>query len=129
MDMLQGWVLISLSWRGLAMLVTLQGWVQWTLSWQGFTSSKKQKGPLWNPNAFLKMPNLKFLRVRNINLLHVTTQLSNNLRFIEWSDYPSRLLPCFQPNELVQLHLQRSKIVILWEGKKVKVLISIFIQI
>ena len=124
--MLQGWVLISLS---LAMLVTLQGWVQWTLSWQGFTSSKKQKGPLWNPNAFLKMPNLKFLRVRNINLLHVTTQLSNNLRFIEWSDYPSRLLPYFQPNELVQLHLQRSKIVILWEGKKVKVLISIFIQI
>ena len=125
---LQGWVLSSLSWRGLALLVTLQGWVQWTLSWQGFTSSKK-KGPLWNPNAFLRMPNLKFLRVRNINLLHVPTQLSNNLRFIEWSDYPSKSLPYFQLNELVQLHLWQSKIVILWEGKKVRVLISIFIQI
>ena len=126
---LQGWVLSSLSWRGLALLVTLQGWVQWTLSWQGFTSSKKKKGPLWNPNAFLRMPNLKFLRVRNINLLHVPTQLSNNLRFIEWSDYPSKSLPYFQLNELVQLHLRQSKIVILWEGKKVRVLISIFIQI
>ena len=90
---------------------------------------KKKKGPLWNPNAFLRMPNFKFLRVRNINLLHVPTQLSNNLRFIEWSDYPSKSLPYFQLNELVQLHLRQSKIVILWEGKKVRVLISIFIQI
>ena len=126
---LQGWVLSSLSWRGLAFSVTLQGWVQRTLSWQGFTSSKKQKGPLGNPNAFWNTPNLKFLRVRNINLLHVPSQLSNNLRFIEWNDYPSKSLPYFLPNELVQLRLQRSKIVILWEGKKVRVLISIFIQI
>ena len=111
------------------MLVTLQGWVQRTLFWQGFTSSKKQKGPLWNPNAIWNMPNLKFLRVRNINFLHVPTQFSNNLRFIEWSDYPSKLLPYFQPNELVQLRLQRSKNAILGEGKKVRVLISIFIQI
>ncbi|XP_030971337.1 TMV resistance protein N-like isoform X2 [Quercus lobata] len=115
---LQGWVLSSLSWRGLAFSVTLQGWVQRTLSWQGFTSSKKQKGPLGNPNAFWNTPNLKFLRVRNINLLHVPSQLSNNLRFIEWNDYPSKSLPYFLPNELVQLRLQRSKIVILWEGKK-----------
>ena len=90
---------------------------------------KNKKGSLWNPNTFLNMPNLKFLRVRNINLLHVPTQLSNNFKFIEWSDYPSKSLPYFQPNELVQLHLRRSKIVILWEGKKVRVLISIFIQI
>ena len=126
---LQGWVLSSLSWQGLALLDTLQGLVQRTLSWQVFTSSKKQNGQLWNSNAFLKMPNLKFLRVRNINLLHVPTQLCNSLRYIEWSDYPSKSLPYFQPNELVQLRLQRSKIVILWEGKKVRVLISIFIQI
>nr|XP_023891406.1 TMV resistance protein N-like [Quercus suber] len=115
---LQGQVVSSLYSRGLALLVTLHGWVQKTLSWRGFTSSKNQIGPLWNPNAFLKMPNLKFLRIRNINLLHVPTHLPNNLRFIEWNDYPSKSLPYFQLDELVQLHLQQSKIVRLWEGMK-----------
>ncbi|XP_030949238.1 TMV resistance protein N-like [Quercus lobata] len=56
-----GWVLSALPWEGLALLVTLREWIQWTLSSRGFTSSKKQKGPLWNPNTFLKMPNIKFM--------------------------------------------------------------------
>ncbi|KAK4588004.1 hypothetical protein RGQ29_019126 [Quercus rubra] len=76
------------------------------------------KEAIWNLNAFLKMPNLKFLRIRNINLLHVPKRLPNNLRFIEWSDYPSKSLPFFQLDELVQLHLQLSKIELLWEGMK-----------
>ena len=75
------------------------------------------------------MPNLKFLRIRNINLLHVPKRLPNNLRFIEWSDYPSKSLPFFQLDELVQLRLQLSKIELLWEGMKVRALISILIQI
>ena len=75
------------------------------------------------------MPNLKFLRIHNINLLHVPTHLPNNLRIIEWSDSPSKSLPYFQPDELVQLCLQQSKIVRLWEGMKVGALISILIQI
>ena len=126
---LQGQVLSSLYWQGLALLVTPHGWVQKTLSWRGFTSSKNQIGPLWNLNAFLKIPNLKLLRIRNINLLHVPTHLPNNLRIIEWSDYPSKSSPYFQLDELVQLRLQWSKIVRLWEGMKVGALISILIQI
>ena len=77
-------------WRpqGLAPLVTLQGWVLCALSWQGFTSSKKPEWLLWNPNAFLKMPNIKFMRICNICPQHVPKYLSNNLRYLEWNDYP-----------------------------------------
>ena len=124
-----GWVLSALPWEGLALLVTLREWIQRSLSSQGVTSSKKQKGPLWNPNAFLKMPNIKFMRIRNICPQHVPNYLSNDLRYLEGSDYPSKSLPCFQPDELVELRLPRSKIELLWGGMKVRLVISIFTQI
>ncbi|KAK9984837.1 hypothetical protein SO802_034362 [Lithocarpus litseifolius] len=75
----------------------------------------QQKGLLWNPNAFLKMPNLKFLRIRNI-FLQLDT-LPNSLRYFEYNDYPSKSLPPL-PDELVELHLLHSKIEVLWEGMK-----------
>ena len=124
-----GWVLSALPWQGLALLVTLRGWVQKILSWRGFTSSKNQKGPLWNTNAFSKLSNLKFLRIRNICPQQVPKHLPNTLRCLDWSDYPAKSLPYFQPNELVQLCLPRSKIELLWAGMKVRVLISILIII
>ena len=95
----------------------------------GFTSSKRQKVSLWNPNAFFKMPKLKFLRIRSICPQFVPEYLPNDLTYLEWSNYPSKSLPCFLPNELVQLHLQLSKIELLWGGMKVRVLINILIQI
>ena len=125
---LQGWVLSALSWQGLALLVTLRGWVQRTLSWRGFTSSKKPEELLWNPNAFLKMPNLKFLRIRSSSLQLDTLPLPNNLSYLEWNDCPLKSLHSL-PAELVVLHLPRSKIELLWGGMKVRLLISIFIQI
>ena len=109
--------------------------------WRGFTFIKKQKRPLWHPNAFLKMSNLKFLRVHNVFPQCVPKHLPKSLRCLDWSHYsanslpcfqPDELdwshysansLPCFQPDELVQLHLQHSKIEFLWEGMKVRVLI------
>ncbi|XP_065619192.1 disease resistance protein RUN1 isoform X2 [Quercus suber] len=115
---LQGWVLSALSWQGLALLVTLWGWVQKTLSWQGFTSSKKPKGLLWNPNAFLKMHNLKFLRIRSISLQLDTLRLPNNLSYLECNDYPLKSLHSL-PAGLVALHLPRSKIELLWGGMKI----------
>ena len=97
--------------------------------WLGFTSSKKQRGSLWNPNAFFKMPKLKFLRIRSICPQFVPKYLPNKLTYLEWCNYPSKSLLCFLPNELVQLRLQCSKIELLWGGMKVRVLINIFIQI
>ena len=119
-------------WRpqGIAPLVqrTLWGLVQRTLSWQGFKSSKKPDGLLWNPNAFLKMYNLKFLRIRSISVQLDTSRLPNNLSYLEYSDYPLKSLPSL-PDGLVELCLPCSKIELLWGGMKVRLLISIFIQI
>ena len=91
--------------------------------WRGFTFSNKQKRPPWNPNAFSKMSNLNFLRVHNVFPQCVPKHLPKSLRCLEWSHYSASSFPCFQPDELVQLHLQHSKIEFLWEGMKVRVLI------
>ncbi|GMY19730.1 TMV resistance protein N-like [Fagus crenata] len=73
----------------------------------------------WNPDAFSKMCNLKFLRIRNIYFQHGPKHLSNDLRVLDWSEYPSKSLPLsFQSDELVQLRLQGSKIKRLWIGIK-----------
>ena len=100
-----------------------QEWFLSALSWQGFTSPEKQK---WLPNALLNMPNVKFLRLHNISLQLDT--LPNDLRYFEFIDCPFKSLPPL-PDELVELHLLRSNIELLWGGMKVRLLISIFIQI
>ena len=125
---LQGWVLNALSWQGLALLVTLWGWVQRTLSWEGFTSSKKPKGLLRDPNTFLKMYNLKFLRIHSVSLQLDTSHLPNGLSYLECNDYPLKSLHSL-PAGLGELRLLRSKLKLLWVGMKVRLLISIFIQI
>ena len=77
----------------------------------------------WDPEAFSKLCNLEFLRIRNICLKHGPQDLPNNLRILDWSKYPSKCLPVsFDPYKLVQLHLPRSNIERLWIGKKVRVL-------
>ncbi|XP_030948225.1 TMV resistance protein N-like [Quercus lobata] len=85
---------------------------------RGFTFSKNQKRPQWKSTAFSKLSNLKFLRVHNVFPQPVPGHLPNSLIHLEWSGYSAKSLPCFQPNELVQLHLQNSKIEFLWEGVK-----------
>ena len=92
----------------LAPLVTLQGWVR-TLSRQGFKSSKEPERLLWNPKAFLKMHNLKFLRICSISLQLDTSPLPNNLSYLECNDYPLKSLHSL-PAGLVELRLPRSKI-------------------
>uniref|UniRef100_A0A2N9EHI5 Uncharacterized protein n=1 Tax=Fagus sylvatica TaxID=28930 RepID=A0A2N9EHI5_FAGSY len=74
----------------------------------------------WNPEAFSKLCNLEFLRIRNICLKRGPKDLPNNLRILDWSKYPSKCLPVsFHPNELVQLHLPHSNIERLWIGMKI----------
>ena len=83
-----------------------------------------EKEARWNLDAFSKMDNLKFLRIRNVCLQHGPKQLPNDLRILDWSNYPSKSLPSsFQPDELVQLCLQHNKIERLSIGIKVNVLI------
>ena len=77
----------------------------------------------WNPDAFLKMYNLKFLKVDYIK--YVPTHLPVDLRILEWNSLPSS----FQLDELVQLSLQWSKIEQLWIGIKESVFLSILLQL
>ena len=112
----------------LAPLVTLKGWVLRVLSWQGFISPKNPDGLYLNPKVFLKMHNLKFLRIHSICLQLDTLPLPNSLRYLEFNDYRLKSLYSL-PVGLVELRLLRSKIKLLWEGLKVILLISVFIQI
>ena len=78
----------------------------------------------WNPDAFLKMYNLRFLEVCRTN--YVPTHLPGYLRILDWLEYPSKSLPSsFQSDELVRLCLQHSHIEQLWIGIKVSVLLNI----
>ena len=87
--------------------------------WSG--SFLEEQGATWNPDAFLKMYNLKFLKVSYIN--YVPIHLLDDLRILDWASYHSKSLPSsFQLDELVQLCLQWSKIGQLWIGIKVGVL-------
>ena len=87
-----------------------------------------KKEETWNPDAFLKMYNLKFLEVYSNNLF--PTHLPDDLRILDWTAYPSKSLPSsFQLDELVQLSLQCSKIEQLWIGIKVSVFLSILKQL
>ena len=74
--------------------------------------------------AFSKMCNLKFLKIDAF--FHDVQHLPNSLRFLDWNHYPSKSLPStFQPDELVCLCLQYSRIKELWIGRKVILLLSI----
>ena len=82
----------------------------------------------WNPDAFLKMYNLKVLKVEYID--YVPTHLPDDLRILDWTGYPSKSLPSsFQSDELVQLCLQESNIEQLWIGIMVSVFLSILLQL
>ena len=82
----------------------------------------------WNPEAFSKMYNLKFLRMNDV--AYVPTHLPDDLRILDWILYASKSLPSsFQLDELVQLCLQESRIEQLWIGIKVSELLSILIQV
>uniref|UniRef100_A0A7N2M287 Disease resistance protein n=1 Tax=Quercus lobata TaxID=97700 RepID=A0A7N2M287_QUELO len=77
----------------------------------------EQQVVCYNPEAFSKMDNLKYLRIYGI--LRVPTHLPNDLRILDWILYPSKYLQSsFQLVELVQLCLQQSKIEQLWTGIK-----------
>ena len=84
----------------------------------------KEKEARWNPEAFLKMYNLKYLRITGI--YHFPTHLPDDLKILEWNKCPSKSLPTsFQLDELIQLCLPKSQVERLWIGRKVIVLLSI----
>ena len=80
-----------------------------------------------NVELLSKMSNLRLLIISNEatiryggNISESPSCLSNELKYIEWFEYPFKYLPSsFHPNELVELILKWSKIKQLWKNKKV----------
>ncbi|XP_023897905.1 TMV resistance protein N isoform X3 [Quercus suber] len=73
----------------------------------------------WNLEALSNMPQLKLLIIQKVQLLRGPNHLSNELRFLDWSEYPSKSFPSsFQPMELVDLRMCYSNIEQLWKGIK-----------
>ncbi|XP_050245519.1 disease resistance protein RUN1-like [Quercus robur] len=81
-------------------------------------TNNEERETRWNPKAFLKMSNLKFLRLNDIG--YVPIHFPDDLRILDWSNFPLKSLPSsFQLDELVQLYLIESKIEQLWIGIKI----------
>ncbi|RXH81128.1 hypothetical protein DVH24_005042 [Malus domestica] len=81
-----------------------------------FLSSPKQEKVHLKKDTFLNMDDLKLLKIHNVIFSGCLESLSDELRFLEWHEYPLKLLPSsFEPENLVELHLPRSKIEKLWE--------------
>ncbi|KAG4390487.1 hypothetical protein GLYMA_06G310000v4 [Glycine max] len=60
--------------------------------------------------SFKKMRNLKILIVRSGHFFGSPQHLPNNLRLLDWMEYPSSSLPSsFQPKKLVVLNLSHSR--------------------
>ncbi|CAL9019749.1 unnamed protein product [Prunus brigantina] len=79
----------------------------------------KPKAACWNSEAFSNMQNLRFLQIHNLQMTQGPEYLSNALKFLEWSGYPSKFLPQgFQHEELCELNLCHSSIEQLWRGTK-----------
>ncbi|XP_028100415.1 disease resistance-like protein DSC1 [Camellia sinensis] len=69
------------------------------------------------PKAFVKMSNLRILKICCMHLSEDLKYLSNKLRYLDWLGYPMKYMPLtFQPKHLVKLHLTYSDIEQLWEG-------------
>ena len=63
-----------------------------------------------NAESFAKMNKLRLLKMCKV-CLPCLSYLSNELRLLEWHDYPLESLPkSFQPGELVELIMHRSRI-------------------
>ncbi|KAI4352938.1 hypothetical protein L6164_007142 [Bauhinia variegata] len=76
-----------------------------------------------SPQAFSKMYNLKFLNFytnndqSDIYLPEGLDSLPDELRLLQWDDYPSKSLPLtFCAENLVELSMQQSRVEKLWDG-------------
>ncbi|OAY32245.1 hypothetical protein MANES_13G002785v8 [Manihot esculenta] len=65
------------------------------------------------------MNHLRLLILRNASIFHGLEYLSNELRYLEWHEFPFNSLPsAFQPSKLVELHMHHSNLKQLWEEIK-----------
>ena len=64
-----------------------------------------------NAESFSKMNKLGLLKISKVHLFNGLSNLSNELRLLEWHDYPLKSLPrSFLPGKLVELIMHHNRI-------------------
>ncbi|CAJ1978698.1 unnamed protein product [Sphenostylis stenocarpa] len=70
-------------------------------------------------DALSKIKHLKLLKLENVKFSGSLNNLSNELGYLTWKQYPFQCLPpSFQPDKLVELVIGGNNIQRLWEGTK-----------
>jgi len=73
-----------------------------------------------SPDAFSEMSKLRLLKLSNVQLPNGLDYLSNDLRILDWHEYPLKCLPSnFQPDSLVTLKMSNSCLKQPWNGRMV----------
>ncbi|XP_022141828.1 TMV resistance protein N-like [Momordica charantia] len=86
---------------------------------QGIVDLGEEEELALEAESFRYMTALRILEIDNVKLYGDVQFLSNQLRLLNWSGYPSEYLPSsFQSQYLFKLHLRDSDVLQLWEGKK-----------
>ena len=76
---------------------------------------------------FKKMSNLIMLNVHRGYTFTASLDLPDSLRYLDWFQYPLESLPSnFCPENLVELHMQYSKVKKLWKEEQVYYIICLF---
>ena len=80
-----------------------------------------------NANAFSKIGGLELIKICSAVRFWGLNHLSNQLRMMEWHDYPLKSMPrSFRPCNLVELTMPNSQIEQLPEGFNVRLLLMRF---
>jgi hypothetical protein len=94
------------------------------------TPPHKEEHQHLNAEAFSKMENLKLLQIHNVQLPQGLSYLSNELRLMEWHEYPLKSMPrSFQPDNLVELIMPGSHIKQLPKGFSVRKIFFSFVGV
>ncbi|XP_052188700.1 disease resistance protein RUN1-like isoform X4 [Diospyros lotus] len=79
--------------------------------------SHETKEVFLSPDTFSKMSRLRLLKLSNVQLPDGLDYLSNDLRLLDWHEYPLKYLPSnFQPHSLVKLKMSSSCLERPWNG-------------
>ncbi|CAJ1978772.1 unnamed protein product [Sphenostylis stenocarpa] len=71
-------------------------------------------------DALSKINHLQLLILKKVNTFGSLNCISNELRYLNWDNFPFVSLPStFEPDQLVELQLRYSNIKKLWEGTKI----------
>ena len=81
-----------------------------------------------HPEVFKMMENIKFLMVKNVEIIEELTYFPSRLRLLEWPNYPFDFPSNFGPQKLVELKMPKSCITLKMVFKEVSMFVIVFLN-